>query len=102
MDSGSDFIHQLGYIFLILCGLLIALVLGLYAVRHWLRQKWNRIPEDSKIRLIERCAISPHTRLFYIEVEGRRLLLAESTQEVRAVGEVTRFSLTPPPISPKD
>lgn len=100
MDTSQDFISQIGTMFLVLCGLLAVTILILYGLRSWMRHRLIRPREEARIQLIEQFGLTHKTRLFLLEVEGRRLLVAESSEEVRALGEVTRFTLSSTPAVP--
>lgn len=100
MELQHDLSGQLGYLFLVLILLLGGAIAALYLVRRFLQHRWVRGGETRSIQVLERTPISPKSTLYLIEVEGRRLLVAESTEEVCPVADLAKFRLDPP-IVPK-
>ncbi|MFZ4099680.1 MAG: flagellar biosynthetic protein FliO [Chlamydiia bacterium] len=96
----QDLTGQLAYLFLVLILLLGGAVIALYLIRRFLRHRWNPTAGARSIEVLERTQVSPKTTLFLIEVEGRRLLIAESSDEVCPIADLARFKLEMPPKPP--
>ena len=78
--------------------LLVALmVLSAYVLRRLIQRRLQRSSSKPAIHVLEKKMLSPKTMLYLVEVEHRKVLIAESHLEVRRMHVVTEES---PPSSP--
>jgi flagellar biogenesis protein FliO len=95
MDQISSLQAQLAWIMLTVVGLVALAAGGLWLAKWLLQRRWSLQSGTSSLQVVERLPISPKTTLFLIEADGRSLLLAESSDEVCAVADLSRFRLPP-------
>jgi flagellar biogenesis protein FliO len=96
MDNLPDLQEQLAFIMLTVVGLVAITALGLWLARWIFSQKWIIRNANPTMKVVERLPISAKTTLFLLEAEGRQLLIAESSDDVCAVADLSRFRLHPP------
>ncbi len=78
-DYGQAFFKML----LTLFGLLILIILTIWVLKRLSHGKLGGINKGKTIQILEKRAISAKSALYLIEVEGTRLVVAESQLEVR-------------------
>lgn len=61
------------------------LFISLWFLRRLIQNRFNRGVGEQAIHILEKRMISPKTMLYWIEVEGKKILLAESHLEVRKI-----------------
>ena len=65
---------------------IIALLWGTYwFLRRLIQQRLQKGTGEQTIQILERRALSPTTMLYLVEVDHKKILLAESQLEVRAI-----------------
>lgn len=64
--------------------LLLLLVTTLWAFKRMVRHRQKQANEEMLIKIIEKRVLSPKSMLYLIEIENRKILLSESTLEVRS------------------
>ena len=72
---------------LTLGGLLALVLLTVWALKKLSHGRLGGFGTQKKIMILERKPISPKTFLYYIELEGKKILIAESQLEVRMISE---------------
>ena len=60
-------------------------VLTMWIIKRWGHGRVGRFSDKQSIHIIEKKAISQKSVLYLIEVEGARILVAESQLEVRPI-----------------
>ena len=100
MDNLPNLQEQLTYIMLTVVGLVAITALGLWVARWIFSQKWIIKSAHQTLKVVERLPISSKTTLFLLEADGRQLLIAESSDDICAVADLSKFRLHPPVISP--
>lgn len=93
-DLGAAFVKML----LTLLALIALLVGSLWLLRRLLQQRLQKGTGNQAIQVLEKKMISPKTMLYLVEVEGKKVLLAESHLEVRKLQD---FKEEESPISKK-
>lgn len=78
-DFGMAFVKML----VTLCALIALLAISFWFIKRLLRARGQRGLSPLSVHILERKALSPKTTLYLVEVEGKRVLLAESQLEVR-------------------
>jgi flagellar biogenesis protein FliO len=97
MESTSALQEQLLTIMLTVFGLVVLCAFFVWIMRWLMQRRWALQGAAPTLKVVERMAISPKTTLFVVEADGRSLLLAESSDEVCAVADLSRFRLHPQP-----
>lgn len=69
--------------FLTLIALIVLMGLSFWFLRRLVRNRANRSSSQQMIQILEKRMISPKSMLFLVEVEGQKILLAESQHEIR-------------------
>jgi flagellar biogenesis protein FliO len=64
------------------------LILTVWLLRRMMSARIQRGTKDQAIQLLEKRMISPKSTLYLIEIEGKRVLLAESQLEIRPIHEL--------------
>ncbi len=72
-------------IVLTLFGLVAFLIIAAWALRKLTASRMGIFSSSKGIKILERKAISPKSALYIVEVEGKKILIAESQLEVRAL-----------------
>ncbi len=68
---------------LALVGLILLFVISIWMLRRIGKFRFGGRGHSQVIRVVERCSISPKTVLFLVEIENKKVLIAESQLEVR-------------------
>jgi flagellar biogenesis protein FliO len=85
-DYGSAMIQML----LTFITILVLLVASFWFIRRLIQNRLQKGVGDQEIHILEKRMISPKTMLYLIEVDNKKILLAESHLEVR---KLETFSL---------
>jgi flagellar protein FliO/FliZ len=80
-DYGVSFVKM----FLTLIALIILFSSTVWFLRRIIRQRLEKGSGEQLIQILEKKMISPKTLLYVIEMDGQRILLAESQVEVRRI-----------------
>ncbi len=78
-DYGIAFVKM----FLTLIALILLMVGSFWFLRRLVRSRFNRSSGEQMIHVLEKKMISPKSMLFLVEVDGQKILLAESQHEIR-------------------
>ncbi len=78
-DYGSAVYKMLGA----LVGLILIIAVVVWVLRSLSRGRFSRGASARRIEIIERRSLSPKSVLYLVEVDGARVLIAESQLEVR-------------------
>lgn len=78
-DYGLAFVKM----FLTLIALILLMAGSFWFLRRLVKTRGNRSFGEQKIQLLEKRVISPKSMLYLVEVEGQKILLAESQLEIR-------------------
>jgi len=82
-EKESDTFQAKFFKMLIILGLLIAfMMIASWSLKRMMRNKVTNMNQSSDIRVLETRYLSPRATLYLIEVEGKRLLIAESPAHV--------------------
>jgi flagellar biogenesis protein FliO len=75
--------------------LVVALLLGLtiWFLRRLMRYRFDKSGGIEAIKVLEKKMISPKTMLYFVEIEGKKILLAESQLEVRQIHWTTNLGI---------
>lgn len=67
--------------------IVVAALLGLtiWFLRRLIRYRFEKSGGVQAIKILEKKMISPKTMLYFVEIEGKKILLAESQLEVRQI-----------------
>ncbi len=80
-NYGSAITHML----LTFTAVIALLFISFWFLRRLIQNRLQRGVGDQTIQVLEKRMISPKTMLYWIQVENKRILLAESQVEVRKV-----------------
>lgn len=86
----SSYEHTLIKMLLTLGGLVALVLLTVFVLKKLSHGRLSGFGTQKKIMILERKPISPKTVLYYVELEGKKILLAESQIEVRQVMELSQ------------
>lgn len=78
-DIGAAFAKML----ISLVALVVLLYVSYWFIKRLIRQKLEKGVGDAAIQVIEKRMISPKTMLYLVEVDNKRVLIAESHLEVK-------------------
>lgn len=81
----GDFGAVLGKTLLTLFALVALLGVTFWFLRRLVQQRLQKGDANLSIQVLEKRMISPKTMLYLVEIEGKRVLLAESQLEVRKI-----------------
>lgn len=87
-DLGAAF----GKMLLTLAALILLLVGSLWLLKKLMQHRLQKGTGEQTIQVLEKKMISPKTMLYVIEVEGKKVLLAESHLEVRKLQDIPKES----------
>ena len=79
----SDFSVEFAKMFITFIALILLLAGSFWFVRRLIRSRTERGSDERSIHILEKRAISPKSVLYLVEVEGQKILLAESQSEIR-------------------
>ncbi len=79
----GEFGAALGKTLLVLFALVALLGVTFWFLRKLIQQRIEKGAANLTIQIIEKRMLSPKTMLYLVEVEGKKILLAESQVEVR-------------------
>lgn len=68
---------------LTLVALVFLLFLTYWVLRKTIHNRWQKGVGSQQIRIVEKRVLSPKTMLYLVEVDGKKVLLAESHLEVK-------------------
>lgn len=88
----GDFGAALTKIFLTLIALLLLLGGSIWVLRKLIQQKLQRGSGTQMIHLLEKKMISPKTMLYVVEIENKKIVLAESQLEVRKIDTFATYT----------
>ncbi len=74
---------------LMLVGLLLIVVFMVWLIKRFGHGRIGRFKDRQTIHILEKRVLSPKTILYMVEIEGARLLVAESQLEVRPLHQWT-------------
>lgn len=78
-DLGATFLKMM-----LTFGILILLLFGTYwMIRRLIRMRLEKGVGTASIQVVEKRMISPKTMLYLVEVEGKKVLIAESHLEIK-------------------
>jgi len=80
-DYGVSFVKM----FLTLIALMLLFGVTVWFLRRLIRQRLERGTGEQLIHILEKKMISPKTMLYVVELEGQKILLAESHLEIRKI-----------------
>lgn len=78
-DYGATFVKMI----LTMVGLIALLALTFWFLRRLIQQRLQKGVGEQAIQILEKRMISPKTMLYLIEVEDKKILLAESHLEIK-------------------
>jgi flagellar protein FliO/FliZ len=78
-DFGAALAKTLFFLFLIIA----LLGVSLWFLRRLIQQRMQKSDASRSIQILEKRVLSPKTMLYLVEVEGKKVLIAESQLEVR-------------------
>ncbi len=81
-DYGTSFVKM----FLTLIALIFLFSATVWFLRRLIRQRLEKGTGYQMIQILEKKMISPKTMLYVVELDGQKILLAESQLEVRRIG----------------
>lgn len=83
-DLGAAFVKM----FICLIVLVILLFVSYWFVRRLIQNRLQKGVGEAAIQIIEKRMISPKTMLYLIEVDHKRILIAESHLEIKRIAEL--------------
>jgi flagellar protein FliO/FliZ len=89
-DYGMTFVKM----FLTMIVLVVLFGLTIWFLRRLIRSRIEKGSGEQMIEILEKKMISPKTMLYVVEIEGKRILLAESQLEVRPISEIENCDLS--------
>ncbi|MDP1607739.1 MAG: flagellar biosynthetic protein FliO [Chlamydiales bacterium] len=88
-NYGSAIAHML----LTFTAVIALLFVSFWFLRRLIQNRLQKGGGDQAIQILEKRMISPKTMLYWIEVEGKKILIAESHLEVRKIESYTIDSI---------
>lgn len=73
---------------LILIALIVLIFLTFWIFRRFMRMRLYQSNLTKNIKILEKRTLSPKSMLYLIEIEGKKVLIAESNLEVRKIKEI--------------
>ncbi len=83
-DLGAAFVKM----FICLIVLVILLFVSYWFIRRLIQNRLQKGVGEAAIQIIEKRMISPKTMLYLIEVDHKRILIAESHLEIKRIAEL--------------
>lgn len=83
-DLGASFVKM----FLSLIVLILLMFTTYWFLRRIIQARLQKNQADASIHILEKRPLSPKTMLYLLEVEGKKVLIAESQLEVRRLEEI--------------
>ncbi|MBX9745057.1 MAG: flagellar biosynthetic protein FliO [Chlamydiales bacterium] len=80
-NYGSAIAHML----LTFTAVIVLLFVSFWFLRRLIQNRLQKGGGDQAIQILEKRMISPKTMLYWIEVDGKKILIAESHLEVRKI-----------------
>ena len=81
VDFSKEMIRMLGAL-----GVILLLLFGtIYVLRRMTTQRTFKTSAEASINIIERKALSPKSTLYLVDFDGKRTLIAESSNDVRTL-----------------
>lgn len=87
-DYGAAFMQM----FLTLMAVVLLLWVTVWFLRNMIQKRLQKGSGAQSIQVLERRVLSPKSMLYLVEVEGKRILVAESQVEVRRLTEIQEES----------
>ena len=87
-DYGAAFMQM----FLTLIAVVLLLWATVWFLRYIIQRRLQKGSGAQSILVLERRVLSPKSMLYLVEVEGKRILVAESQVEVRRLAEIQEES----------
>ena len=76
-------------------GLIIGLILLVaWFLKRFVNSRMEQMNESSQVQIIERRTLSPKAMLYIIEIDNRRIILAESMQGVTRIADYPKDKTT--------
>lgn len=91
-DLGAAFVKM----FLTLIALIALLAISYWFLRRLVQNRLQRGVGQQQIQVIEKKMISAKTMLYLVEVEGKKILFAESHLEIKRLEGFSQTELSPP------
>jgi len=85
LPSSVDYGAALIKMFLTMIAIIVLFFLSYYFLRKLLRNRLERGTENQSIHILEKKMISPKTMLYLIELDNKKILLAESQLEIKKI-----------------
>ncbi len=76
--------------FLILVALLALIFLTFWIFKRLMRVRLLHANHTKSIKILEKRAISPKSILYLVEIEGKKVVISESTLEVRKIKDIDK------------
>ncbi len=73
---------------LILIALIALIFLTFWIFRKMMRMRLTQANLTKNIKILEKRAISPKSLLYIVEIDGKKILISESTLEVRKIKDI--------------
>jgi flagellar biogenesis protein FliO len=78
--------------FFVLFGLIALLAITYWFLRRLIQNRLQKGTGNSAIQILEKRMISPKTMLYLVEIENKKVLIAESHLEIKSVAEISHSS----------
>jgi len=86
-DYGAAFVKM----FLTLLVLIALFGISIWFIKRLIRSRLERGTGSRMIQILEKKMISPKTMLYVVEVDGKKILMAESHLEVRPISSIAKL-----------
>ena len=90
LDYGAAFVKML----LTLAALVLLLCISCWAIRKLLNNRMHKANISASIQVLEKRMLSPKTALYLVEINQKKVLLAESQLEIKKLVDVQSTSLS--------
>lgn len=87
-DTGQLYVEFFKMIFM-LAAVITFLLLTMWFIKRMMNARIEQMNVSSSIKVTERRLLTPKTAIYVIEVDNRRLVIAESSNGVTSLGSVT-------------
>ncbi len=86
-QESDQFYNEFIRMMVILVGIIVCLIIATRLLKRFLNSKIEQMNASSLIKVIERRILTPKTVLYVLEIEDKRLVVAESHNGVTNLGE---------------
>jgi flagellar biogenesis protein FliO len=88
LTYNPEYKHAFVKMFLLLIALLFLIFLTFWMFKKFISARLHQANLTKSIKILEKRALSPKSILYLIEIEGKKVVISESTLEVRKIKDL--------------